>query len=471
MTVPAESHVDLLVNWHVPPGSHSLVSFFQWTPKSTEFLNHDADLCHHLGWPAGTSGVLVQAFGHNLPRNQGWDLTQLPQESMDPFIKASHVYKRGVALFPHKAPLIPQNSGSYAIHCTSTWSWEAILRKPAHVVVDQNVAQAWPHMFEEVPHDAVAIAEGSKTLDTVARLTDMWHTRGRPGHWVIVGGGVLSDVAAFAATNAGCTFTFVPTTLLSMADACVGGKTGVNFPPFGKNQVGLFAFPSAVYVWPGWLQSLPEREIRSGLAECYKHAFLSDDPILMERLPHLAERHRSLHHYIPILCDIIRIKANIVEQDPMESSTRAILNFGHTLGHALEAVFLEDAPENEVWLTHGEAVALGMVFATLLSEKLVNLPTEERDTIIDNLRTGGCLIKRAQWDRLLSLKGFRSQELWQAVKAQLPHDKKSNGGQDHSLWVLLNRLGEPFQVAGSYRYAVSSADLDEVWPRFLHLII
>src|SRR5712692_3125785 len=195
--------------------------------------------------------------------------------------------------------------------------------------------------------------EDAKCMESVEELCRQWARWGltRADVVVAVGGGVVTDTAGFAAAvyHRGVAVIHVPTTLLGQVDAAIGGKTGVNLPE-GKNLVGAFWQPAAVLCDTETLATLPPREYRSGLGEMAKYAFLG-----VERLPDLA--------LDEAVAACVRCKAGIVGADERESGLRAILNYGHTLGHALETAGRYD-------LRHGEAVAVGLMFAAHLARRL-----------------------------------------------------------------------------------------------------
>jgi 5-deoxy-5-amino-3-dehydroquinate synthase len=206
-----------------------------------------------------------------------------------------------------------------------------------------------------VEHETFFIGEGepAKTMATVEALAREW-TRwnlSRADAVVTVGGGVVTDTGGFAAAvyHRGVAVVHVPTTLLGMVDAAIGGKTGVNLPE-GKNLVGAFWQPVAVVCDTDALASLPPRELRSGMGEMAKYHFLGGDDLMS--LP-LDER----------IAECVRIKAEVVANDERESGGRALLNYGHTLAHALETAGSYD-------LRHGEAVGIGLVFAAELAREL-----------------------------------------------------------------------------------------------------
>ena len=177
---------------------------------------------------------------------------------------------------------------------------------------------------------------------------------------VNLGGGVIGDMGGFCAATwkRGVDFMQVPTTLLAMTDAAIGGKTGIDFQGI-KNTIGVFQQPVAVFVDPVFLQTLPERELRSGYAEVIKHALIGGSE-LTDSLTS-SETISSLN-WLDILQKSIAVKVRVVQEDPLEKGLRMLLNFGHSIGHALESWFLE----TEEPLTHGEAIYIGMVCEAFL---------------------------------------------------------------------------------------------------------
>ena len=229
----------------------------------------------------------------------------------------------------------------------------------------------------------IPAGEQNKNLSTCERVwQSMLDARlDRRALLVNLGGGVIGDLGGFCAATwkRGIDFVQAPTTLLSMTDAAIGGKLGIDFQGI-KNTIGVFKNPAAVFVDPDFLQTLPERELRSGFAEVIKHALIGD-PVLWRRiqsdgvtLSHpvtemgqseaVTSSHRlTTNKWFDILLASISVKVRVVQEDPFEKGLRAILNFGHTIGHALESYYLE-TPEP---LTHGEAIAIGMICETALS--------------------------------------------------------------------------------------------------------
>jgi 3-dehydroquinate synthase len=283
-----------------------------------------------------------------------------------------------------------------------------------------------------------AAGEKSKTRDSWARITDTLMERGfgRDSGLIALGGGVAGDLAGFVAATymRGLPYLQVPTTLLAMLDASVGGKTGVDTPQ-GKNLVGAFHPPAAVIADPRTLATLPDRAYRAGLAEAVKHGLIAD-PAYFEwmetRAAELAARD------LPTLTRLIRrsveIKAEVVSGDERESGRRAILNAGHTVAHALEQVSGYDLP-------HGEAVAIGLVVECELAEQLGVAPPGLR------LRVAGLLGKLGLPARVPP--GFEPP----ALVASMGTDKKNRSGQVH--FALPSQLGQ-MQSDGGWTTAVSA---------------
>ena len=253
----------------------------------------------------------------------------------------------------------------------------------AIVITDSNVEQPYGNSAAESLGSAdikcdllvVEAGEPSKSIDTA---NDLWNKlldlgADRASVVVAVGGGVIGDLAGFvAATYArGLPFVQVPTTLLAQVDSSVGGKVGVNLPG-AKNMVGAFWQPRGVLIDLAALETLPDREYRAGLAEVVKYGVILD-PALFQYLEAYSERINArepstLEHVVARCC---RLKAGVVEQDEFEhSGQRAVLNYGHTFAHALEAV-----TEYGSFL-HGEAVAIGMMCAARLAERLGRIDSQ-----------------------------------------------------------------------------------------------
>lgn len=247
---------------------------------------------------------------------------------------------------------------------------------PAHryaIVSDSNVAPLHADRLRRSFGDArtslhvVPAGESYKTREQWAALTDQLVATGagRDTTIVALGGGVVGDLAGFVAATfmRGIPVVQVPTTLLAMVDASIGGKTGVD-TPHGKNLVGAFHPPAAVVADVELLGTLPPRELRAGLAEVVKHAVIADGNLfdrLAAELPILTKA--PWEEWVRMVGDNVAIKAGIVADDEREAGRRKVLNFGHTLGHAVEHV-------SGYSLLHGEAVAIGMVLECTLAEEI-----------------------------------------------------------------------------------------------------
>jgi 3-dehydroquinate synthase len=249
---------------------------------------------------------------------------------------------------------------------------------PAHryaIISDETVAGMYGHRAVASFAGAVELftvrpGEQYKTRESWARLTDELMARGfgRDTTIIALGGGVVGDLAGFVAATymRGVPVVQVPTTLLAMIDASIGGKTGVDTPA-GKNLVGAFHQPAAVIIDPTVLASLPPRQLRAGLAEAIKHGVIADAAYFertVDTIPALLAPDGAGGAAMMALIDgSVAIKRDVVARDEREAGVRRILNFGHTLGHAAEAL-------SGYALLHGEAVSIGMAMESRLAERL-----------------------------------------------------------------------------------------------------
>ncbi len=270
----------------------------------------------------------------------------------------------------------------------------------------------------------VSPGERAKSWPMVSRLARELLENGahRGSALIALGGGVVGDLTGFLASifMRGLPFIQVPTTLLAMVDAAIGGKTAINLPE-GKNLLGTFHQPRLVAVDPEFLQTLPRAEFLNGLAEVLKAAFIRDAGLLSDLAAGPARLLRDQAALAGVIYRAINIKAAVVAQDEQEGGLRRILNFGHTLGHGLEQA-------SSFKLPHGRAVAWGMLAALKLSEKLAGLPPDEA-------RRGRQLIGELGLIRR-PLPPLASE----AVLAALARDKKRL--ESGVPFVLLRRLGE-----------------------------
>ncbi len=270
------------------------------------------------------------------------------------------------------------------------------MRLPSHIVTGQAVTSALSEILQQgfsqlavltdehtslhclpliskvlpknYTHIEVRSGEEHKNIPSCAHIWEELTQAGfdRKGLLINLGGGVITDMGGFCAATykRGIRFINIPTTLLSQVDASVGGKLGIDFMSY-KNHIGLFQEAAAVIIDARFLQTLSLRELRSGYAEVVKHALIAD----ITHWVQLQQKHWQQHNWEDIIRHSIAIKQEVVTQDPQEQGLRKILNFGHTIGHAVESYFLEHGTR----LLHGEAVALGMLCEAFLSTKKVGL--------------------------------------------------------------------------------------------------
>ena len=293
------------------------------------------------------------------------------------------------------------------------------------ILVDENTNEyCLPILLEaiettsEIEIIEIEAGEENKNLDT---CTGVWQAltelgADRKSLLINLGGGVITDLGGFVAScfKRGIDFVNIPTTLLSMVDASVGGKTGVDLGVL-KNQIGLFANPEMVLVDTDYLSTVSDREIKSGTAEIIKYGITYDVKLFKEI------KNNKYLKISDLIFRSVEIKNEVVLQDPKEQNIRKILNFGHTLGHAIESFYLEsDEKEN---LTHGEAIAIGMVCESYMSFKLLGFPKKNVNEIKE--------VVLSIYNRTILLK-----KDFCNIMELLKHDKKNINGQVN--FVLLN---------------------------------
>jgi 3-dehydroquinate synthase len=309
-------------------------------------------------------------------------------------------------------------------YLSAGWSGTKLL-----LVTDSNVAR---HHLQRVSSvleqqrldtDCVVIPAGEETknMQTIQNLWDSFLDAGLDRSSVVIamGGGVVGDIVGFASATymRGIQWVNLPTSLLAMVDACIGGKTGVDLPK-GKNLVGAFHPPRYVMADVDFLETLPVEELRNGLAEVIKHGVIAD--------PELFEICRQIGNYdsqdwLDIVKRAAAVKVHVINDDPYERSSRALLNLGHTLGHAIEIV-------SDFSVKHGEAVSIGIVAAARLSENLGVAIADLSETIQDVLKVHDLPVHIPEHlDRELVITAIKS-------------DKKRKAGKD--LLVLPVRIGE-----------------------------
>jgi 3-dehydroquinate synthase len=299
------------------------------------------------------------------------------------------------------------------------------------ILVDENTHEyCLPLFLPKVASNAVIeiieleSGEENKNIETCSQVWSVLSELGadRKSLMINLGGGVLTDMGGFIAATfkRGIQFINVPTTLLAMVDASVGGKTGVDLGPL-KNQIGVITEPEMVLILPEFLNTLEEKQLKSGFAEMLKHGLIQD-PAYWKILS-------KTNHYKDLSALIktsVEIKATVVIEDPTEQNKRKILNFGHTLGHAIESYCLEN--DEIQTLLHGEAIAIGMILEGFISYTLVGLPLE---TALE--------IKNV-FDTHFSKVHFIEEDIDQCID-YLKFDKKNSHGEVK--FALLSNIGAP----------------------------
>ena len=300
------------------------------------------------------------------------------------------------------------------------------------LLVDENsMENCLPILWEEVPalKDAEVIEiESGEENKTIEVVTQVWLAMSeshadRKCLFVNLGGGVIGDMGGFIASTykIGVDFLNIPTTLLSQVDASVGGKLGIDLDGL-KNQIGVFNYPKGVYVYDGFLGTLPFEQLRSGFAEVLKHALIKDDQY-WESVKSIDLKGEV--DWKQIIEHSVRIKNQVVMNDPKEKGERKLLNFGHTIGHAVETFHLERPGLNT--FLHGEAIAIGMIAEAYLSHVKQGLSEELLKEVSVNLY------------RFFPLTRLE-EEYFEAFIALMAHDKKNEKGKIS--FSLLNAIGD-----------------------------
>jgi 3-dehydroquinate synthase len=328
---------------------------------------------------------------------------------------------------------------------------------PAHryaLITDSNVGPLYAKkVAAQLDSEAMDIltipaGESNKTREVWARLTDEMLAKGygRDAAVVALGGGVVGDLGGFVAATfmRGIPVIQVPTTLLAMIDASIGGKTAVDTPG-GKNLVGAFHSPAAVLIDPQVLATLPLRELRAGFAEALKHGVIADESYLNDvasRAPGLlaADGPRG-DSMFSLIVRSVEIKADIVSRDEREAGLRQILNFGHTIGHAVELV-------SGYSLLHGEAVAIGMALESELAEHIGLAQTGIAATVSSALQSAGLPT------------ALPSGSNGDAVIEAMRSDKKGRSGRTR--FALPLRIGAMAGADTGWTVSVSNDQLREV---------
>lgn len=308
--------------------------------------------------------------------------------------------------------------------------FDRFLKENSHsqlfVLLDENTRNYCFPILRSTLKNAILIEiKSGEENKTLATCTIIWEAltnanADRNALLINLGGGVIGDMGGFCASTykRGIDFINIPTTLLSQVDASIGGKLGIDFNGF-KNHIGIFNLPKKVIVDPVFLESLPINQLKSGFAEMLKHGFINDRNHL-EELAGITIKNCS---WLPYIEKSIAIKNKIVASDPFEKNERKLLNFGHTIGHAVESYYLN----NSLPILHGEAVALGMICEAHLSATLLNFDKNEMSQLIKIIDTF--------FDRIDIPKDGMEE-----ILANLQQDKKNKGSEIQV--VLLNEISK-----------------------------
>ena len=313
------------------------------------------------------------------------------------------------------------------------------------ILADPNTEKyCYRHLKKNLSHHrliSIPCGEENKNLKSCEKIWDFLNEFHADRNSVLInlGGGMISDLGGFAAGvfKRGINFIHIPTSLLSQCDASIGGKSGIDFKNF-KNLLGIFQQPNAVFIYPDFLKTLPKRELHSGLAEIIKHHLIADKYgfrklLTLKTIP--VDWKRLIRHSI-------KIKSAIVKKDPFEKNIRKALNFGHTIGHSIESLFLE-VPGKK--LLHGEAIAIGIVAESFISFEKKLISIAELNQITD------CIDKYFELPQI-DESGFDS------LIELMMQDKKNEKGKFK--FTLLNGIGnfkidqpvETNQIISSLQY-------------------
>lgn len=305
-----------------------------------------------------------------------------------------------------------------------------IIENDVVVLVDENTLKyCWPLLINENPSlskaEIIEIESGEQNKN-ISICYQIWETlsqfnANRNTLFINLGGGVICDLGGFIASTykRGIPFINIPTTLLAQVDASIGGKTGVDLNQ-QKNMVGTFSQAQNTIIFPGFLSTLPQNQLTSGFAEMLKHALISDKNYWEELIQIDAKKlaRKEIEHSV-------KIKSEIVEADTFEKGERKTLNFGHTIGHAVESYSLENPDYS---LLHGEAVAIGMICESYLSNQFNTLSNKEFEIIEKNI-----LKHFPKYNHLETIHFHRLIEL-------MKNDKKNSSNKIN--FTLLNKIGE-----------------------------
>ncbi|WP_040254571.1 3-dehydroquinate synthase [Psychroserpens mesophilus] len=301
------------------------------------------------------------------------------------------------------------------------------------ILVDSNthehcLPEFMSQLHTEISIEVIEIETGEqyKTIDTCVGVWNVLSelNADRKSILLNLGGGVVTDLGGFVASTfkRGIKYVNIPTSLLAMVDASVGGKTGVDLGTV-KNQIGVINSGDMVIIDTSFLNTLPQNQLKSGLAEMLKHGLIKDRAYF-ETLTDLSKL--TLNDLDDLIHESVVIKKNIVTEDPNEQGIRKHLNFGHTLGHAIESYFLESETKDQ--LLHGEAIAIGMILECYLSTKLLTFSKKDLDLVTKAIHS---IYKPVQFEN----------SDYEPIIDLLKYDKKNEHGNVN--FVLLEAIGLP----------------------------
>ncbi len=304
------------------------------------------------------------------------------------------------------------------------------LQDKVFILLDENTSSSCRQRFgllNDIPDERVLVIKSGEENKNLEQVEAVWRFLGenmadRKSLLINIGGGMLTDLGGFAASGfkRGIQFVNVPTTILAMVDASVGGKTGINFRGL-KNEIGFFSNALHVFLFPPFLETLDDENYRSGFAEMIKTALIADKDLWNELKSFNLER-KDIDLLSPLLWRSVMIKKEIVENDPNENGVRKALNFGHTVAHALESIALSSGNE----ILHGYAVAYGMQVEARLSVYRSELSESDQEEIFSNIKRIYGELPEQLFDHERLIKYMR-------------FDKKNEGNQIN--FTLLNKIG------------------------------
>lgn len=320
-------------------------------------------------------------------------------------------------------------------------AWEILdsniqLLKPSKifVIVDENTeVHCLPYFskkFKSISQFTVLLINSGENNKNIATCLVTWEKLSNMGAdrgslIINLGGGVVTDLGGFAASTfkRGIPFINIPTSLLAMVDASIGGKTGVDLGHI-KNQIGIVQLPELVLIETSFLDTLPHTQLLSGMAEMIKHGIIQGESCWKE-IKSMDPNNKQ--EFEKLIWESIQIKNGIVLEDPLEKGKRKILNFGHTLGHAIESHFLDDKKKTP--LLHGEAIAIGMILAAYISSEILDLETEKLSDISQHILS------------LFPKQSFTENDI-EHIQNLTIYDKKNRNGK--VLFVLMKDFGKFF---------------------------